>query len=238
MPSLLIVSHGQPSDPAPAEAALADLARAVAAHLPGWRVTSATLAAPGALAAAVAAAGPGAVVHPLFMADGWFTARHLPDRLAQAGAQGARLTAPLGLLPGLADLALDRVRAAAAAQGWAAGETTVLVAAHGSFRSGAPARVARDLAAHLVAGGLGAAQAAFIDQDPQIAAAAADLPARSLCLAFFAAGGGHVTDDLPRALAAAGFAGPVLPPIGGDAQVPALIAAAARDQADRTLAAG
>ena len=40
----LIVAHGQPSDPAPAEMELAAIAAAVAAHLPNWNITSATLA--------------------------------------------------------------------------------------------------------------------------------------------------------------------------------------------------
>ena len=46
----LIVAHGQPSDPAPAAAALEALAVRVAAHLPGWQVDAATLAQPGRLA--------------------------------------------------------------------------------------------------------------------------------------------------------------------------------------------
>ncbi|TDK51565.1 cobalamin biosynthesis protein CbiX, partial [Antarcticimicrobium luteum] len=50
----LIVAHGQPSDPAPAEAALATLAARVQAHMPGRALGAATLAAPGALAAALA----------------------------------------------------------------------------------------------------------------------------------------------------------------------------------------
>ena len=51
----LIISHGQPSDPDPAEAALALLAAKVAALLPDWRVDSATMAKTGALDAAVRA---------------------------------------------------------------------------------------------------------------------------------------------------------------------------------------
>ena len=65
----LIVSHGQPSDPEPAEAALALLAAKVAELLPDWRVASATLAKPDALAAAVAGRARG-VVYPNFRA-GW-----------------------------------------------------------------------------------------------------------------------------------------------------------------------
>ena len=68
----LLLSHGQPSDPDPAEAALALLAAQVRGHLPGWQVVSATLAKPGALDA-VAGGTPG-LVYPMFMAGGWFTA--------------------------------------------------------------------------------------------------------------------------------------------------------------------
>ena len=68
----LIVAHGQPSDPAPAEAALAALAARVQAHLPARSVGSATLAAPGALETALNRLAPGGAVYPFFMADGIF----------------------------------------------------------------------------------------------------------------------------------------------------------------------
>ena len=55
--SAIIVSHGQPSDPDPAEAELARFAGRVAEALPGWHVGSATLAKPGALDTALSAAG-------------------------------------------------------------------------------------------------------------------------------------------------------------------------------------
>ena len=42
----------------------------------------------------------------------------------------------------------------------------------------------------------------------------------------FAASGGHVTHDIPAALAEAGFEGRVLPPLGLDPRVVALVAAA------------
>jgi sirohydrochlorin ferrochelatase len=50
----------------------------------------------------------------------------------------------------------------------------------------------------------------------------------ALCLPFFAARGGHVIDDLPEALAEAGFSGRLLDPVGLDSRVPGLIAAALR----------
>ena len=66
----------------------------------------------------------------------------------------------------------------------------------------------------------------FIDQSPRIAEVAAGLAPGSVCLPFFAARGGHVLQDLPEALAAAGFAGRLLDPVGADRRVPGLIAAA------------
>lgn len=66
--------------------------------------------------------------------------------------------------------------------------------------------------------------AGFIDQEPQLST----LTGRGgVCLPFFAAGGGHVSEDIPAALAAAGgFTGRILPPVGLDARVPEIIAAA------------
>jgi len=221
----LIVAHGQPSDPEPPEAEIAALAARVAAHLPGWQVMGATLASASALPRAVARAeGRAMVVYPLFMADGWFTQTHLPERLTAAGAGQVTLLAPFGLDPAVQDLTLDLARGAAAA-----GATGLLLAAHGSFRSPAPAAVARAMAAKIAAAtGLQRVETGFIDQQPRIAEVARDLGPAAACLPFFAARGGHVIDDLPRALAEAGFTGVLMDPVGLDLRVPGLIAAALR----------
>ncbi len=220
----LIVSHGQPSDPEPAERALAALAAQVASHLPGWQVLSATLATPGALAAAVAGRSQG-FVYPMFMAGGWFPKTELPRRMAEAGAIDWDYLPPFGLDLAVQALAHTLLTEAATRIKRALSETEVLLAAHGSFRSAAPAQVAQALAFGLKAKGFARAEAFFIDQDPRIATASGYGPA-AVCLPFFAAEGGHVTDDLPGALAEAGFQGHVLPPLGLDPRVPGLIAAA------------
>ena len=220
-PVAVIVSHGQPSDPAPAAAEIAALAARVAEHLPGWQVASATLAEEAALPDVVARLGGRGLVYPLFMAAGWFTRTHLPERLAAAGGADWQVLPPFGLDPGVQTLARTIVQE----QGLGAGGA-LLLAAHGSFRSPAPSEVARSVAADIAAAlGLARADAAFIDQDPRLAEATGFGPA-SLCLPFFAAQGGHVVDDLPAALESAGFLGRVLPPLGLDPRVPALIAAA------------
>jgi sirohydrochlorin ferrochelatase len=230
---LLIVAHGQPSAPEPAEAELAALAQAVSAQsaIAGAprAVGSATLAAEGALARALARLGPRGLVFPMFMAGGWFTRVALGQKLHAAGAvlgaQSWQVLEPFGCDPATHDLARDIVAHELAGQNMA--RAGVLIAAHGSFKSSAPSDVARALAQKLQRDlGIGRIDAAFIDQSPRLCDAAG-FGADALCLPFFAAMGGHVTEDIPQALAQAGFAGRVLPPLGADARVPALIAAAA-----------
>lgn len=392
----LIVAHGQPSDPDPAEAALAVLAARVADALPpGWQVESATLAAPGALEAALSRfgdAGPPLLIYPMFIADGWFTQVNLPKRLraaglnvmgveetleakagaakagearadaasqrastqpeaageglgpeahraAPVGGSGRRLVShavrggmgddsraaddlpgnpagpgsaetgapshraqealgpdaaargraavegevsapaeaagepalgppnspatdaarrdgqartwpadrptsprpraatilpPFGLDPGILPLALRILGEALAEQGWRAAETRLIVAAHGSFKSPAPAAVARRLARAIISDlPFAEMRTAFIDQAPRIAEAAREMPPPALCLPLFAAAGGHVEEDLPAALAEAGFAGRSLPPLGLASGVPGLVAAALQTAASR-----
>ncbi|MGL5010179.1 MAG: sirohydrochlorin chelatase [Paracoccaceae bacterium] len=217
----LIVTHGQPSDPEPAEAALAMLAAQVAAVLPGWRVGSATLAAEGHLAGAIDALGPVGLVFPMFMACGWFTGTHLPGRLRDAGGAGWRVTLPMGCNPAIQGLALAQVKEALTE---APRDTDLILAAHGSGRSDAPSLIAQHVARMIGRSlGLRRAEAAFIDQSPRLA----DLQgfgAHAICLPYFAATGGHVTHDIPDALAKAGFTGRLLPPLGADARVPLMIA--------------
>lgn len=217
MQHALIVAHGQPSDPEPAARALAGLAGQVAALLPGWQVSAATLAEPGAIARAVAGQ-PAGLVFPMFMAGGWFTRVQIPARLAEAGATGWTVLEPFGCDPRLQDLCATLVREA--------GAGAVILAAHGSFKSEAPANVARRAAAGIAVMGVKVATG-FIDQQPQLAGLTGFGP-DTVCLPFFAAEGGHVTEDIPEALARAGFQGRILPPVGLDHRVPGLIAAALR----------
>jgi sirohydrochlorin ferrochelatase len=210
----LIVAHGQPSDPGPAGASLAALAAEVQALMPGWEVAAATLAEAGAISRAVAGRS-GGVVFPMFMAGGWFTRVQIPARLAEAGAGGWTVLEPFGCDPAVHDLCVALVREAEARD--------VILAAHGSFKSQAPADIAWHVAARIEAETGATVTAGFIDQEPQIGS----LTGRSgVCLPFFAAEGGHVGDDIPQALTEAGFRGRILPPVGLDARVPGIIARA------------
>ncbi len=219
MTPVLIVAHGQPSGPAPAEAELAQFAAKVAAFLPGRAVLSATLAAPQAIEQAVATLGPVGLVFPMFMAGGWFSRTHLPARLRAAGGQGWGVLEPLGCNPALHDLAAQVVTEAFA--GGPLGP--VLLAAHGSFKSPVPSDIALHVAGVIRQKTGAQVTAAFIDQEPQLATASG-YSAKAICLPFFAASGDHVTKDIPAALAQSGFQGRLLPALGLDARVPQLVA--------------
>ncbi|MCX7644387.1 MAG: CbiX/SirB N-terminal domain-containing protein [Rhodobacteraceae bacterium] len=220
----VIVAHGQPGDPEPQEAALQALAARVAAHLPGATLRGATLAQPGALEAALAGlAAP--LVYPFFMAEGYFTGRALPARLRQTGAK-ARQTAPFGTDPALPALMAGAALAAAAEAGIDPAGATLLLAAHGSQVSASSKDTVYAMAAALRRlTPFRAVTVGLIEEPPFLAAAARGL-GPALCLPFFALRAGHVVGDIPEALAEAGFAGPLLPPIGEHPGVPALIAAA------------
>lgn len=232
----IIVSHGQPSAPEGPERAMAALAARVARHLAGWGVHSATLAAPGALAAAVSRAGPAARIYPLFMTDGWFVSVNLPRKLREAGGGACRILPPLGLDPRVPELMLGAARAAAAEEGLDPARTPLLLVAHGSPSNPRPKQVTEDLAAALRgAGGFARIVTGYVDETPGIADAAREAPG-GICLPFFAASNGHMLEDVPGALAEGGYRGRVLPPLGEWDSVPAMIAGALRADAEATEA--
>lgn len=231
----IIVSHGQPSDPAPAEADLADLASRVTATLPGWRIASATLATPGMLEKAARNMGHDALVYPLFMTDGWFTRTTLPKRL---GRDDAHILAPLGADANLPELAYNWLLEQLQEQNWQCRDTTLIIASHGSGKSRNPARdterFANALAERMT---FSALRIGYIEEPPYLGDVAFGSGSQAICLPFFAAAGGHVTDDIPEALNLAEFAGLRLPPIGTHPGIPALIATALRTGANQLAAA-
>ncbi len=217
----LIVAHGSPADPAPQETALRALAARIAALLPSWEVAGTTLAAPGALETALTAL-PGAAILPFFMAEGWFTRRLLPARLAAAGITHPRQLPAFGHHPGLAALLARSAREAAATHGLPE-DATLLLAAHGSRASRASATRTEELARDLRRLTRFRVATGYVEEAPFLRDAAR-IPGPALCLPLFATRAGHVARDVPEALAAAGFPGPLLPAIGEHAEVPRLLA--------------
>jgi sirohydrochlorin ferrochelatase len=229
-PAAIIVSHGQPSDPDPAQADLEAFTARVAALLPDWHVGAATLAKDGALDGALDAAGERPLIYPLFMTEGWFTGDNLRKRLHTA--PDARVLRPLGVSPALPDLAANFLREVLAERNWAAGDTQLFIAGHGSGRSHNSARDTRAFANALAQRITFAEQrVGFVEEPPYLADQAAGLGQQSICLPFFAMTLGHVIDDIPEALNATGFEGVRLDPIGCAPAVPQLVADALSSEA-------
>lgn len=226
MPAALIIAHGAPADPEPQEAALKALAVRVAFHLPGWQVQGATLAAPQALEAALARAVAPPLIYPFFMAQGWFTGREVPRRLAAAGAGGLRQLDPFGVDPDLPALVARVAQEGARGAGLDPATSTLLLAAHGSKVSRRSADSTHAMADRMRAqSGFARVAVGFVEEPPFLAEAARGL-GPAVCLPFFALRAGHVAGDVPAALAQAGFDGVVLEEIGAHPQTAALIAAA------------
>ncbi|MCT4372353.1 cobalamin biosynthesis protein CbiX [Yangia mangrovi] len=225
--SALIVAHGSPSDPDPQEAALKDLAARVGALLPGWRIGGATLAKEGAFDAAVAKLG-GPWIYPYFMARGYFTKKVLAER---AEPLGLRVLEPFGTEPALVTSAAHALQRALCEKGWPAQDTTLLIAAHGSAVSRTSAESARDFAAALKAEmGFAEALAGYVEEPPFLSESARII-GQAICLPQFALNAGHMLEDVPEALAEAGFAGPVLPAFIDWPETPELIAQSLERQA-------
>lgn len=213
MTEAILVAHGSPADPVPQEAAMQALAVRVAMWLPGWRLRGTTLAMPGALEAALTAMVT-PLIYPFFMAEGWFTQTNLPRRLVAAGAADLRQLAPFGTDPDLPDLMAA-----------AAGPGPLLIAAHGSKVSKTSSQTTYQMVSELEARGCGPVRAGFVEEAPFLTDVAVEMGGGT-CLPFFALHAGHVAEDVPQALAQAGFNGPLLPPIGEDMGVAQLIAKA------------
>lgn len=235
MPDALLIAHGSPADPEPQERALQALAARVRLWCPGWRIRGTTLALPGALERAIAAL-PDAVIFPFFMAEGWFTRKQLPKRLAEAGMTAPRQLPAFGHSAGLTALARE-IALQTARQHGLPETATLLLAAHGSQVSRASANRTEEIAATLRTTTTFRVVTGYVEETPLLHdAARIDGPA--LCLPLFATRAGHVAQDVPEALATAGFSGPLLPAIGESPEAARLIADALQSFLSENIPAG
>lgn len=212
MPNAVIVAHGQPSDPAPAEEALQRFAAEVDELTARVSVSSATLTAPRALETLLDSLAGEIVIFPLFMANGWFVTSALPKRI---GDRPVRVLDPLGIDPELPRLAARAIIEQLSELGWRPLETDLVIAAHGSGRSRNPSAVAKAFAKQLADFvPMKSIRVGFVEEPPSICDAASGASETALCLPFFACTGGHVLDDVPAELNRSAFRGRVMPVVG------------------------
>lgn len=219
--SALIVSHGQPSDPDVGEAEIATLAAAVQVYLPDAQIDGVTLASKGRIEA-LSAERPGALIYPMFMADGWFTQVQLPKRLAKG--VGPQLVS-FGMDCTLPMLAARWLQTVCADLAWEPVQVDLVIAGHGSGKSRRVSEATRAFADRVAEEVLlNSVRCGFVEEDPSVEDALGGLSGTSICLPYFAAKRGHVLDDLPEAVAASSYTGVVLDPIGLHPDVPKMIA--------------
>lgn len=224
MKEFILVAHGAPSDPDTPDAWLGALARAVMRHAPGLTVRGATLAKPGSFETAFEGLTAPAI-YPFFMAEGWFTRRELPRRLAALGSE-APILPPFGVDPDLPGLIASTATEAAKSAGIEPKSADLLLVAHGSKRAHRSKNSAYEIASKLRRlTPFWRVRVGLIEEPPFLGDIARQSD-RGLCLPFFALRAGHVMQDIPAALSDAGFRGPVLPPVGEQPEIPELIARA------------
>lgn len=211
----LIVSHGQPSDPEPAEAILASYTAGIQADIPDHAIGSATLAAPGSLEAQLSRLVDGGVIYPLFMADGWFVRTALIKRISGASLDTVvAVMPPFGLDAALPGIVARNISDTLATTFEANTNASLLIAAHGSAHGTAPAKSALLFAERLREEMPNTPiEVGFIEQAPDLGEVAAQVSGPSICLPFFAMPGEHVRLDVPAALKQGGYDSPVLPPV-------------------------
>ena len=153
-------------------------------------------------------------VVPWLMCAG-YTMDRLAERVA-GHALGDRVTlaAPVGSLPGIADLATEIAERACEDRSWLPAETALLLIGHGSGRNAVSAETTRRHAARIAsARRFAEVVTAFLDEPPSPAAALERLRAQHcVAVGLFAERSLHGEDDVPRLLGdrrAVAYTGPI-----------------------------
>ena len=194
---ILLAGHGAPRHAAAQQSIIAQAAALAAAT--GAVVQPGFLTAEPSVASAVSALGEGPVtVLPMFMADGYLVRTAVPRALGRS----AQILPPLGVMPGLAAVISTRARSACAATGIDPASSTLLLVGHGSARSDASrravlaqARLVADMALFRMI------ETAFIEEAPSIDDQCRQILGDVVVMGFFAAPGGHASEDVPRLIA-------------------------------------
>jgi uroporphyrin-III C-methyltransferase len=203
--ALVLAAHGSRRDPA-ANALVRRLAQAVRERRLFGEVTAAFhQGEPGFDAVLDELAAEAVTVVPLMTSAGHYADVVLPEALARNRRYPevrVRQTPPLGAHPGIPPLVARRVSELLREHGLSRGETTLLLAGHGTRRHPS----SRDTTLHLAEtlrrrGVAGSVIAGFLDDDPGLLEALEAAPRGPvLVLPFLIGGGSHAAEDIPLAL--------------------------------------
>ncbi len=199
---LIVVGHG--TGTTEGDAALHDLAGALAKRNLFADVRAATLhGGPGLAAAARGFEDRAIRLLPFLMSGGVTFQNRLAGAIADLSwAQSPLLYPPLGFNPALAGLLAARAEAAATAWSWPVGDDYLLLIGHGTLRDPASAQAAR-LQQRAIAsrGRFAAVEVAFLDQPPRLDQVLAHHQSPLLGIGLFAGEGRHGAKDMAAAFA-------------------------------------
>jgi uroporphyrin-III C-methyltransferase len=203
--ALVLAAHGSRRDPA-ANALVRRLAHAVRERRLFDEVAAAFhQGEPGFDTVLDELASEAVTVVPVMTSAGYYADEVLPAALARNRRYPdlrLRQTPPVGAHAGIAPLVARRVSELLREHGLSRGETTLLLAGHGTRRNAASRDTTLRLAETLLRRGVAAGViAGFLDDEPGLAEAlAAAPPGPVLVLPFLIGGGSHASDDIPLAI--------------------------------------
>jgi len=142
---------------------------------------------------------------PLLMAEGHTYHTVLPRLLAEMPGRRIVQCRPVGVAPGLDAVAVAQALEACAVRKFAPGDTTLVLAAHGTQRHADSGDAAHQMAGRIAeTGQFHRVCEAFLEQPPLLEAVLRPIAPR-LCVVvgLFMDHGAHSTDDIPRIIASA-----------------------------------
>ena len=141
------------------------------------------------------------IVYPLFASSGYFTRDRLVQVLDQVDRQDCtiQILPPLGLDPGLPDLAVAFARKAAAAHGFAPHSCTLIFLAHGSRRNPASRQATEQVAREVERrAAFREVQFALLEERPFLDETAACVDGPAVVVGLFSGEGMHGAKDAPK----------------------------------------
>lgn len=195
--ALLVAAHGH-GDGSSTNQLVAELAQQAAAlaGIPEWGLAF-QQGTPRFEDALACLPGRSTVVVPLLTSEGYYL-----DKLKRSLRGMFQLSEPVGTSPWLPDLVALRVRTIANRFQLRLEQTSLLVVGHGTRRNPKSRLATEQLVQALRDGPLREVRAAFLDEEPEVEQAAAELlgPNR-IIFPFLIGPGDHSSADLPRRLA-------------------------------------
>ena len=202
--ALVLAAHGSRRDPA-ANALVRRLAQAVRERRLFAEVAVAFhQGEPGFDAVLDELEAEAVTVVPVMTSAGHYADKVLPEALARNRRHSSvrlRITPPVGSHPGIAPLVARRVSELLRDYTLSRAETAVLLAGHGTLRHPASRETTLQLAETLRRRGVASeAVAAFLDDEPALADALAEIRSDAVVVIPFLIGGSHAAEDVPRAI--------------------------------------